>query len=202
MEIIVYLSLYMEKAIILSGASGVGKNTLGDFLLEQFPQLSYSVSATTRKIRQGEQEGKDYYFISVSDFEEKIENGDLLEWQEVYEDTYYGTLKSELSRIHQQNQYPLLVIDVFGAINVMKNIDMETLTIFIDIVSLEELEKRLTQRGTESAEKVATRMEKAVVEIQEKEQFDVIIVNDDLAKAKQELAKVIADFIRENNIVR
>lgn len=185
----------MEKAVILSGPSGVGKNTLGDFLLTQFPQLAYSVSATTRKIRAGEQEGKDYYYISVSEFEEKIQEDELLEWQEVYEETYYGTLKSELGRIHQQNQFPLLVIDVFGAINVMKNIDIETLTIFIDIVSLEELEKRLTQRGTETAEKVAKRMEKAVVEVQEKAAFDVVIVNNDLATAQKELATVVAQFI-------
>lgn len=185
----------MEKAIILSGPSGVGKNTLGDFLLARFPQLAYSVSATTRKIRTGEKEGKDYYYISVSEFENKIQNNELLEWQEVYEETYYGTLKSELDRIHQQHQFPLLVIDVFGAINVMKNIEIETLTIFIDIVSLEELEKRLTQRGTETAEKVAKRMEKAVVEIQEKSIFDVVIVNNDLITAQNELATVVAQFI-------
>ena len=185
----------MEKAIILSGPSGVGKNTLGDFLLAKFPQLAYSVSATTRKIRTGEKEGKDYYYISVPEFENKIQNNELLEWQEVYEETYYGTLKSELDRIHQQEQFPLLVIDVFGAINVMKNIEIETLTIFIDIVSLEELEKRLTQRGTETAEKVAKRMEKAVVEVQEKSAFDVVIVNNDLITAQNELATVVAQFI-------
>ncbi len=185
----------MEKAIILSGPSGVGKNTLGDFLLARFPQLAYSVSATTRKIRTGEKEGKDYYYISVPEFENKIQNNELLEWQEVYEETYYGTLKSELDRIHQQEQFPLLVIDVFGAINVMKNIEIETLTIFIDIVSLEELEKRLTQRGTETAEKVAKRMEKAVVEVQEKSAFDVVIVNNDLITAQNELATVVAQFI-------
>ena len=185
----------MEKAIILSGPSGVGKNTLGDFLLARFPQLAYSVSATTRKIRTGEKEGKDYYYISVPEFENKIQNNELLEWQEVYEETYYGTLKSELDRIHQQEQFPLLVIDVFGAINVMKNIEIETLTIFIDIVCLEELEKRLTQRGTETAEKVAKRMEKAVVEVQEKSAFDVVIVNNDLITAQNELATVVAQFI-------
>ncbi|MCB9074327.1 MAG: guanylate kinase [Chitinophagales bacterium] len=185
----------MEKAIILSGPSGVGKNTLGDFLLAKFPQLAYSVSATTRKIRTGEKEGKDYYYISVPEFENKIQNNELLEWQEVYEETYYGTLKSELDRIHQQEQFPLLVIDVFGAINVMKNIEIETLTIFIDIVSLEELEKRLTQRGTETAEKVAKRMEKAVVEVREKSAFDVVIVNNDLITAQNELATVVAQFI-------
>ncbi|HMU97579.1 MAG TPA: guanylate kinase [Chitinophagales bacterium] len=185
----------MEKAIILSGPSGVGKNTLGDFLLARFPQLAYSVSATTRKIRTGEKEGKDYYYISVPEFENKIQNNELLEWQEVYEETYYGTLKSELDRIHQHQQVPLLVIDVYGAINVMKNIEIETLTIFIDIVSLEELEKRLTQRGTETAEKVAKRMEKAVVEVQEKSAFDVVIVNNDLITAQNELATVVAQFI-------
>ncbi len=127
----------MQKVVLLSGPSGVGKNTLGDFLLQQFPELSYSVSATSRPIRNGEAHGVDYHFISNEEFEEKIRQDELLEWQEVYEGTYYGTLKSELDRINQFNQYPLLVVDVFGAINVMKNLRFKPLSLFIQPPSLQ-----------------------------------------------------------------
>ncbi len=185
----------MQKVIILSGPSGVGKNTLGDKLMQEFPQLAYSVSATTRPIRAGETEGKDYYFISTQAFEEQIKNDALLEWQEVYEDTYYGTLKSELDRINQLNQFPLLVIDVFGAINIMKNLKFKPLTIFIDPVNLEVLEERLKNRGTDSPEKIAKRMEKASVEIHEKKHFDIAIVNDDLEIASKQLAAIVKHFL-------
>jgi guanylate kinase len=185
----------MQKVIILSGPSGVGKNTLGDSLMKQFPQLAYSVSATTRAIRAGEKDGVDYHFIGTTEFESKIENGELLEWQEVYEDTYYGTLKSELERINQLNQFPLLVIDVFGAINVMKNLKIKPLTIFIDPVDLTVLEHRLTKRGTDTAEKIAKRLEKASIEIHEKKQFDIAIVNDDLEIASKQLAAIVKHFL-------
>jgi guanylate kinase len=189
------LSLRMQKVIILSGPSGAGKNTLGDILLKKFPQLSYSVSATTRNRRPDEQAGKDYHFLSVADFEQKIKNGDLLEWQEVYANTYYGTLKSELDRMSRLSQFPLLVIDVFGAINVMKNLNIKPLTIFIDALNLDILQERLTKRGTESAEKVAKRMEKAAVEISEKKHFDITIVNDDLQTAEQQLTAIVKHFL-------
>jgi guanylate kinase len=185
----------MQKVIILSGPSGVGKNTLADILLKEFPQLSYSISATTRSIRQGEENGKDYYFVSMTDFEEKIKNDDLLEWQEVYENTYYGTPKSELDRVHEKNQVPLLVIDVFGAINVMKNLSFKPMSIFIDIVSLEALEDRLTERGTESTEKIAHRMEKATIELQQKNQFDIAIINEYLPIAARQLSAIVKQFL-------
>jgi guanylate kinase len=189
----------MQKVIILSGPSGVGKNTLGDFLLQQFPELSYSVSATTRAIRKGETDGIDYHFMNNESFENKIKNDELLEWQEVYEGTYYGTLKSELDRINQLNQFPLLVVDVFGAINVMKNLKFKPLSIFIQAPSLEILEKRLVARGTDSPEKIAKRIEKASVEMQESAQFDLTIINDDLPKAQLQLKEVVNYFLKFGN---
>lgn len=185
----------MQKVIILSGPSGVGKNTLGDSLLKQFSHLAYSVSATTRAIRTGETAGVDYHYVTIQDFENKIKNDELLEWQEVYDGTYYGTLKSELDRINQLNQFPLLVIDVFGAINIMKNLKIKPLTIFIEPVNLEILKERLTKRGTETQEKIEKRMQKASTEIKEKNQFDIAIVNDDLTIASQQLASIVKHFL-------
>ncbi len=186
----------MQKVIILSGPSGVGKNTLGDFLLQQFPELSYSVSATTRTIRKGEQDGIDYHFMNNEAFEQKIKEDALLEWQEVYEGTYYGTLKDELDRINQLNKFPLLVIDVFGAINVMKNLKFKPLSIFIQAPSLDVLEKRLVARGTDSPEKITKRLEKASVEMHESAAFDLTIVNDDLPKAQQQLQAIVHHFLK------
>ena len=186
----------MQKVIILSGPSGVGKNTLGDFLLQQFPELSYSVSATSRSLRKGEQHGVDYHFMNNEDFEAKIKEDELLEWQEVYEGMYYGTMKSELDRINELNKFPLLVVDVFGAINVMKNLKFKPLSIFIQAPSLETLEYRLTTRGTDSPEKIAKRLEKASVEMNEANQFDLTIINDDLPMAQKQLEEVVNYFLK------
>ncbi|HMV14974.1 MAG: guanylate kinase [Chitinophagales bacterium] len=186
----------MQKVIILSGPSGVGKNTLGDFLLQQFPELSYSVSATSRSIRKGEQDGVDYHFMNNEEFEQKIKEDALLEWQEVYDGMYYGTMKSELDRINSLNKFPLLVVDVFGAINVMKNLKFKPLSIFIQAPSLEILENRLRTRGTDSEEKIAKRLEKASVEMNESANFDLTIINDDLPMAQKQLEEVVHYFLK------
>lgn len=185
----------MQKVIILSGPSGVGKNTLGDALMQQFPKLAYSVSATTRPKRDGEVDGKDYHFISVEDFKAKIAQDEFLEWQEVYQDNFYGTLKSELDRINQLDKFPLLVIDVYGAINIMKNLKFKPLSIFIDCPSLDIIKQRLEKRGTDSPEKIAKRIEKASQEIYEKKHFDIAIVNDDLNVAQQQLYSIVNYFL-------
>ena len=189
----------MQKVIILSGPSGVGKNTLGDFLLQEFPELSYSVSATSREIRKGEKDGVDYHFMNNESFEQKIEEDELLEWQEVYAGTYYGTLKNELDRINQLNRFPLLVIDVFGAINVMKNLKFKPLSVFIQAPSLEVLENRLRSRGTDSPEKILNRIEKASVEMHESANFDITIINDDLLRAQQQLTEIVNYFLKFGN---
>ncbi len=186
----------MQKVIILSGPSGVGKNTLGDYLLQQFPELSYSVSATTREIRKGEKDGVDYHFMNVESFEEKIEQEELLEWQEVYENTYYGTMKTELERINNQNKFPLLVVDVFGALNVIKNLKFKPLALFIQPKSLDILKERLELRGTDSPEKIKRRLEKAEVEMKEYKQFDITIINDDLRNAQQQVEAIVHYFLK------
>jgi guanylate kinase len=186
----------MQKVIILSGPSGVGKNTLGDFLLEQFPELSYSVSATTRPIRKGEEDGRDYHFMNREAFEEKIHADELLEWQEVYAGTYYGTLKSELDRINQLNKFPLLVVDVFGAINVMKNLKFKPLSLFIQPASLDVLRQRLESRGADSPETIAKRLKKAEIEMREYHQFDIAVINDDLQKAKLQVSALVNYFLK------
>ena len=189
----------MQKVIILTGPSGVGKNTLGDFLLQQFPQLSYSVSATTRPIRKGEEDGRDYHFISTEEFEKKISNDEVLEWQEVYDGTYYGTLKSELVRINELDKFPLLVIDVFGALNIMKNLKFKPLSLFIQPASLDVLRVRLELRGADSPEKIAKRLEKARVEMEEIGQFDISIMNDELPKAQGQLEAIVKYFLLHGN---
>ncbi len=189
----------MQKVIILSGPSGVGKNTLGDFLIKQFPQLSYSVSATTREIRQGEADGIDYHFIDTTSFKKKIEDDELLEWQEVYEGTFYGTLKSELDRINQLNKFPLLVIDVFGAINIMRNLKFKPLSIFIQAPSLDILRKRLIDRKTDSPEKIEKRLAKAETEINENIHFDITVINDDLHQAQLQVAAIVNHFLLYGN---
>lgn len=186
----------MQKAIILSGASGAGKNTLGDFLLQHFPELSYSISATSRSIRKGEQDGVDYHFLNTEEFEEKIKEEALLEWQEVYDGMYYGTLKSELERINNLNKFPLLVIDVFGAMNIMKNLRFKPLSIFIQVPSIQILEERLRARGADSEEKILKRLEKASIETDEAKNFDLTIINDDLKIAQQQLKEVVQHFLK------
>lgn len=186
----------MQKVIILSGPSGVGKNTLGDYLLKHFPELSYSVSATSREIRKGESDGVDYHFMNNEAFEEKIHQDELLEWQEVYEGTYYGTLKNELDRINQLDKFPLLVVDVFGALNVMKNLKFKPLSVFIQAPSLEVLEHRLKSRGTDSPEKITKRIEKASIEMKESIQFDISIINDDLPMAQKQLIEIVNHFLK------
>jgi guanylate kinase len=186
----------MQKVIILSGPSGVGKNTLGDFLLQQFPELSYSVSATTREIRKGETHGVDYHFMDNEQFEQLIHEDELLEWQEVYDGTYYGTMKSELDRINQQNRFPLLVVDVFGALNVMKNLKFKPLALFIQPQSLEILRERLETRGTDSPEKIQKRLEKAKVEMEEYKQFDITVINDDLRTAQLQVESIVHYFLK------
>ena len=188
----------MQKVIILSGASGAGKNTLGDFLLQQFPELSYSVSATSRAIRKGEQDGVDYHYLDTEEFERKIKEDALLEWQEVYDGMYYGTLKSELDRINSLNKYPLLVIDVFGASNIMKNLKFKPLSIFIQVPSIQILEERLRTRGADTEEKIQKRLDKASIETDKAKFFDITIMNDDLKTAQYQLAEIVNYFLHKN----
>ena len=188
-----------KKLIIITAPSGAGKTSVTKYLLSKIPVLAFSVSATTRKPRSNETEGQDYYFISDDDFHKKIQEHAFIEWEMVYEGKYYGTMKNELERIWDQNKVPLLDIDVKGAIHVHEQFDEDCLTIFIEPPSVDELEKRLQARGTESLETIQTRLNKAVYELTFKHSFSKIVINDILEEACMETEKTIREFLHINS---
>ena len=184
-----------QKIIVITAPSGAGKTSITRSLLNRFPdRLSFSVSAATRKARSDEKNGVDYYFISEEEFTNKIQHGEFVEWEMVYEGKYYGTLKSELDRIWDQNKFPLLDIDVKGAIHVHEQYE-NCLTIFIEPPSVEELKRRLEARGTESLESIQTRLNKAVYELSFKHSFSKIIVNNVLEDACVRTEKAVREFL-------
>lgn len=192
-----FLSLCMptQKFIIVTAPSGTGKTTITRYLLQKYPQLTFSVSATTRQPRAGEVNGADYYFISVEDFQHKIQENAFIEWEMVYEGKYYGTLKTELGRIWGEEKVPVLDIDVQGAIHIKQQFPQNSLSIFIEPPSIEELKRRLTNRGTDSLESIETRYKKAEYELSFKSQFDRVIMNDNLEKACHDTEAVIKEFL-------
>ena len=187
--------IYQDKIIILTAPSGAGKTSITRYLLNSFPdKLVFSISAATRKPRDNEKNGIDYYFLSQEDFNIKIQEDDFVEWEMVYEGKYYGTLKSELQRIWNKQQVPLLDIDVKGAIHVKKQFP-QSLGLFIMPPSVDELKRRLNSRGTDSEESIRARVNKAKYELTFKDHFDYQILNDDLDKACKEAKKLVATFI-------
>lgn len=186
---------YSGKLIIITAPSGAGKTSVTKYLLDKIPQLIFSVSATTRKPRSNETDGTDYYFITEEAFHKKIQDDDFIEWEMVYEGKFYGTFKSELERIWNEGRTPLLDIDVKGAIHVFEQFDGNCLTIFIEPPSIEELERRLQSRGTESLESLQTRLNKAMFELSFKHQFNKIIINDNLQQACIETEATVKEFL-------
>jgi len=184
-----------HKLIIITAPSGAGKTSITKYLLEKFPQLSFSISAATRQPRKGERDGVDYYFIDLETFKQKIQQDEFLEWEMVYEGKYYGTLKTELERIWKHKQTPVLDIDVKGAIHVMRQFGDNCLSIFIEPPSIEVLKQRLEARGTEGLEALQNRVSKASYEISFKNHFDKIIVNDVLDIACKEAEEIVGHFI-------
>lgn len=184
-----------NKIIIITAPSGAGKTSITRFLLRTFPRLAFSVSAATRQARNYEKHGTDYYFISAEEFKHKIQQNDFVEWEMVYEGKYYGTLKEELQRIWDKGQVPLLDIDVKGAIHVQQQYPDSSLSIFIEPPSIEELKRRLESRGTETAESLQARVNKASYELSFKDQFNTAIVNDHLAHACAEAEKIVGAFL-------
>jgi guanylate kinase len=187
-----------NKIIIITAPSGAGKTSITRFLLNKYPNLAFSVSAATRQPRGQEKDGVDYYFLSVEAFQEHIQNNDFIEWEMVYEGKYYGTLKKEIDRIWNNQQTPILDIDVKGAIHVQQQFPSQVLSIFIEPPSVDELQKRLESRGTETPESIATRVNKASYEISFKHSFDIVIVNDDLEKACREAEEIITTFLAKD----
>ena len=185
-----------HKIIILAAPSGAGKTSIKSRLLAAMPnQLSFSISAATRKIRGGEQNGVDYFFISEEEFKNKIDNNQFVEWEMVYPGSYYGTTVDELQRIWSENKTPILDIDVQGALHVKEIYGDKAMAIFIKPPSLAILQERLENRGTDNAEQINTRLAKAAEEISFSENFDHIVLNDDLDKASEEVKQLVTVFI-------
>jgi guanylate kinase len=183
------------KLVIISAPSGAGKTTIVKHLLDSGLNLSFSVSATTRRPRGTEEDGKDYFFLSVPEFRKRIANDEFVEWEEVYKDLMYGTLKSELERIWADGQHVLFDVDVKGGLTLKKLFGLNSISIFVMPPSVEELENRLIKRGTESAEKIKMRVDKAREELELANQFDTVIVNHQLDKAKKEAVKIVTSYL-------
>lgn len=185
------------KAIIFSAPSGAGKTTIVHALLKKGLPLEFSVSACSREKRGNEKHGKDYYFIGINGFKEEIDKNGFVEWEEVYPDQFYGTLKSEIDRIWNQNKAVIFDVDVYGGIEIKRQLGDKALAIFVDPTSMKELEKRLKGRKTESAEKIEMRLKKASQELDQKTNFDRVIVNDNLEQAIQNAHAIVFEFLSQ-----
>ncbi len=186
-----------QKILIITAPSGAGKTSITRHLMKVFPVLEFSVSAATRNARGMEKEGVDYYFISLEDFKQKIQHKEFAEWEMVYEGKYYGTLKSELKRIWALSKIPVLDIDVKGAIHIQQQYPENTLSLFIEPPSVDELKNRLQSRGTETPESLAARINKAAYELSFKDQFNKLIINDELQRACGEAETIVSDFLSQ-----
>jgi guanylate kinase len=186
------------KLLVFSAPSGSGKTTIVRHLLQQDDlNLEFSISAATREPRGEEVDGKDYYFMSIADFKKHIKSEDFVEWEEVYRDNFYGTLKSEVERIWAKGKNVIFDIDVAGGLRIKSKFPEETLAVFVKPPSVDELKRRLKERSTETDDKINMRIAKAHVELATAPQFDKIIKNYDLDVAKQEAYELVKDFIEK-----
>ncbi len=183
-----------KKVIIFSAPSGAGKSTIVRHLLAKYPFLEFSVSATSRKPRGEEVNGKDYYFFSTDQFESKIANGEFVEYEEVYAGSYYGTLRSEVQRIWDKGNIIIFDIDVKGGVNLKKLYSSNAMAVFIQPPSVEELRNRLVGRGTDSPEAIERRVAKAEEELTYADKFDVVLVNDNLEEALARAESIVEEF--------
>lgn len=188
------ISTDKAKVIVIVAPSGAGKTTIAQKLLNEFPQIRFSVSATTRPPRKGEVDGRDYYFLTDEEFDEKIEQEAFLEWEH-YSGNRYGTLRSEVDKLIETGYFPLLDIEVKGARNVKRIYGSKAVSIFIEPPSMEVLKKRLSNRGSETDESLRKRIKRAKQEMSYSDRFDYAVVNDDLDTAYGEVKKIVEPFI-------
>lgn len=184
------------KCVIFSAPSGAGKTTIVHALLDRIPLLAFSVSACSREPRPNEVNGKDYHFLGLEGFQQAILNEELIEWEEVYTNNYYGTLKSELERIWAEGKTVIFDVDVIGGLNLKKMFGDQALAIFVQPPSIDELEKRLRHRSTETEDKINQRMAKARTELSKATDFDIVLVNDDLQQAIVTAKGIVEHFIQ------
>ena len=189
--------MFKGKVIIFSAPSGAGKTTLVKHLLKQDLNLSFSVSACSREKRANEENGKDYYFMTKNQFRDRIKKEEFLEWEEVYDGNFYGTLKAEIERIWSVGRHVIFDVDVVGGMNLKKYFGDNALAIYVEAPSIAVLEKRLRSRETETEETIAKRIGKAVDEIKYKKDFDTVIVNDDLNIAKEEALNIVNSYLNQ-----
>ncbi|MFN8155382.1 MAG: guanylate kinase [Bacteroidia bacterium] len=189
---------FRHKLVLFCGPSGSGKTTIVHHLMEVFPAMRFSISATTRPARANEEHGKDYYFLTPDEFRARVEKGDFLEWEEVYTDRYYGTLKSEVERILNNDHIALFDVDVEGGLQIRKHFGRQLLDVFVMPPSVDDLHKRLVARATESEDSLFKRLSKAEKEMQYAFQFNHVIVNSVLDDAKREAVEMVRAFLAED----
>lgn len=184
------------KLIIFSAPSGAGKTTIVQHLVSKFPTIEFSVSACSRELRKGEMDGVDYYFIGVPEFKKRIEKDEFVEWEEVYENHFYGTLRSEIKRIWDRGHHVIFDVDVVGGLNLKKQFGAKALAVFVKAPSIKHLEDRLKKRDTETHESIARRIGKAEKEMEYATQFDAVLINDSMELAFIEASKLVETFLR------
>jgi len=188
-----------HKVVVFSAPSGSGKTTIVRHLLQKFPQLGFSISACTRDKRgRSEENGKDYYFLTPEDFRTRIDNNEFVEWEEVYEGAFYGTLKSEVERIWDSGRSVIFDVDVKGGISLKDFYKERALTIFVKVPSIESLRERLKGRGTETEDSLSRRLFKVQFEMGFQDHFDVVLLNDNLEDTLKEAEKIVSDFLGLN----
>jgi guanylate kinase len=180
----------LGKLIVIAAPSGCGKTTIAKAILSKYPEMLFSVSATTRPMRNGEVNGKDYFFLSRAEFEERLRMGDLVEWEEIY-GNYYGTLKSEIDRALQEGAVMMFDVDVKGALSIQRHFPNDSMLIFINPPSFEVLKKRLEDRKTENPETLQRRLERVPMEMEQGKHFNFQVINDDLQKAINEVDGIV-----------
>ncbi len=188
-----------SKLIVFTAPSGAGKTTLVKYLLQTIENLSFSVSATTRQCREGEMDGTDYYFLTKEVFEAKLANGEFLEYQEVYDGNFYGTLIEEVNRLLEEGKHVIFDVDVEGALNIKKHYGKRALTVFVQAPSIEVLRQRLMRRKSESSKMLETRVEKARLENTYADKFDAVVLNDVLEVAKADTYSIVKNFLTDDN---